>query len=307
MSNKWKIFWPASFVFVVLFQACGMHSWEEMIISKADEKRMGREYDSLIQIGHKDVMAAGEHIFIPDPNNRAQVDLYKFYQDRAKEVVNVIKRSDLDALLPSSNECDKKKCTKDNFFKFQLIKSKSVNAFAVPGGYVYFYTPILKEFKSESELVTVLAHEVGHIVMHHSRERMVKQVGASMIIDALLGDGIGALLATLGTNIWLMQHSQENEFEADSLGFYYANEIKISPLGLGHFFARGLKSYNHETGACDEKKEGSVLDVFSTHPPSCERVNRNRELVRNSGNNWPLDKNTENGKNFVQLVNAAGL
>jgi len=309
MSNKWKLFWAASLAFVVLFQACGMHSWEETIISKADEKKMGREYDSLIRIGHKDVMAAGESIFIPNPNDQAQMNFYNFYQERAKEIVNAIRPKDLEALLPTGNECNKKKCTKDNFFEFNLINSKQVNAFAVPGGYVYFYTPILKEFKSESELSCVLAHEVGHIVMHHSRERMVKQVGVSIIIDALLGDGIGGLLASLGTSIWLMGHSQENEFEADSLGFYYTDKIGISSRGLSHFFARGLKSYDHDTGKCDEKKEGSILDVFSTHPPSCERVNRNRNLVLSSGQtekSHPLNKHHINGKYYSDLVEAAG-
>lgn len=305
MSNKWKAFWVASLMFVVLFQACGMHSWEETVISKADEKRMGREYDSLIRIGHKDVVAAGESIFVP--STPAQHDLYNFYLARAKEVVNVIDKKDLEALLPTGNECDKKKCTKDNFFVFQLINSKQVNAFAVPGGYVYFYTPILKHFQSESELASVLAHEVGHIVLHHSRERMVKAAGASMIIDALLGDGIGALLATLGTNVWLMQHSQENEFEADSMAFYYTDKLKISSQGLSDFFVRGLKK--DEAGNCIDESS-SILDIFSTHPPSCERVNKNNKLIADKGQTQethPLNKNFENGKNYRQLVEAAGI
>ncbi|MCL2259826.1 MAG: M48 family metallopeptidase [Fibromonadales bacterium] len=306
MSNKWKAFWAISLVFVVLFQACGMHSWEETIISKADEKKMGREYDSLIKIGHKDVMEPGESIFTPDPNNQAQMDFYKFYQERAKEILNVIDPKDLKALLPTGYECDNKRCTKDNFFEFKLIKSKQVNAFAVPGGYVYFYTPILKEFKSESELSCVLAHEVGHIVMHHSRERMVKAAGASIIIDALLGDGIGALLASLGTSVWLMGHSQDNEFEADSLASYYTNKIGISSEGLSDFFARGLKT--NAEGICIDSSS-SILQVFSTHPPSCKRVNKNKYFIEKYGQTLakhPRDKHEINGKYYNDLVRAAG-
>jgi len=98
MSNKWKIFWAFSFVFVILFQACGMHSWEELLISTADEKKMGREFDSLIKIGDKAVMQSGETVFAPQ--TAEQTALYNYYQDRAREIVNAIDQKDLNALLP---------------------------------------------------------------------------------------------------------------------------------------------------------------------------------------------------------------
>ncbi len=304
MSNKWKVFWVASFAFVVFFQACGMHSWQEMLVSTSDEKQMGREFDSLVKIGDKSVMGAGESIF--EPNTAAKKVLWDYYQARAKEVVNAIDKNDLDALLPSGKECNKQACTKDNFFEFKIINSKTRNAFAVPGGYVYFYTAILKDFKSESELVSVLGHEVGHVVKHHSRDRIVKQIGASAIIDLLLGPGIGGTLAELGAGFWLTKNGQDDESESDVLGFYYTNKIGISSQGLSDFFGRGLRSYNAATGECNEGKESSLLDVFSTHPPSCERVNRNTERIKNSGQNFPKDKNCANGC-FTDLVKAAGI
>jgi len=309
MSNKWKIFWAASLAFVVLFQACGMNSWQEMLVSTADEKQMGREFDSLVRIGDPSVIEPGkESIFAPQ--TPAEQALYDYYQARAKEVVNVIDKKDLDGLIPSSsNLCtqSKQKCTKDNFFEFKIIKSTTKNAFAVPGGYVYFYTAILKDFKSESELVSVLGHEVGHVVKHHSRDRIVKQVGASAIIDLLLGPGMGGTLATLGASFWLMNNGQDDESESDKMGFEYTNKIGISSEGLGDFFSRGLKSYDAATGQCDEGKEGSVLDVFSTHPPSCERVNNNTKRIKEIGQNLPKDKNYVDSKSFTQLVAAAGI
>jgi len=307
MSNKWKIFWIASFALVVFFQACGMHSWQEMLVSTADEKQMGREFDSLIRRGDPSVMSAGEVIF--SPQNAAEKALYDYYQERAKEVRNVIDPKDWDGLLPSGNECGrpKQKCTKENFFEFNIITSKTKNAFAVPGGYVYFYTAILKDFKSESELVSVLGHEVGHVVKHHSRDRIVKQVGASAIIELLLGPGIGGTLATLGASFWLTSNGQDDESESDVLGFYYTDKIGISSEGLGDFFSRGLKSYDPVTGQCDEGKESSILDVFSTHPPSCERVNNNRKRIIDKKQNFPKNKNFVDGKSFTELVTAAGI
>jgi len=272
----------------------------------ADEKQMGREFDSLVRIGDPSVISSGESIFVPQTPE--EQTLYDYYQARAKEVVNAIDKNDLEALIPNGNECNNQKCTKDNFFEFKIIRSNTKNAFDVPGGYVYFYTAILKDFKSESELVSVLGHEIGHVVKHHSRDRIVKAVGASTIIDLLLGDGMGGLLASLGASFWLTSNGQDNESEADELSFNYTNKIGISSEGLGDFFSRGLKSYNAATGECNESsKEFSVLDVFITHPPSCGRVNNNTKRIKESGQNFPKDKNYVDGKSFTQLVTAAGI
>ena len=313
MSNKWKFFWVASFAMVVFFQACGMHSWEEMLVSTTDEKRMGREFDSLVRIGDGSVVSSGEKLF--SPSSDEEKELYDFYLARGKEIVKSIESKDFDAVLTSeklcrnntNNKSEKVACTKNNFFEFNIINSKQLNAFAVPGGYVYFYTAILKNFQSESELMGVLGHEVGHVVLHHSRDAIVKQVGASVLIDALLGNGVGAVLAQLGTSFWLLGNSRENESQADVKGFEYTNKIGISSRGLGAFFCRGLKSCdaNAEELGCNSKEEGSFLDVFSTHPPSCERVNNNTKRMKDANQNFPQNKsNSPSGKTFTELVKA---
>jgi hypothetical protein len=320
MSNKWKFFWIASFAFVIFFQACGMHSWEEVLVSTTDEKKMGREFDSLVRDKNKDVMSAGEELF--NPTTPEEIELYNFYLAKGKEIVNVIDKKDMEALLTNeklcrnntnwtSNRNERSACTKDNFFEFKIIKSKQLNAFAVPGGYVYFYTEILKEnntnkngFRSESELMSVLGHEVGHVVLHHSRESIVKQAAAAGVINVLLGDGIGAVLASLGANFWLLSNSQENEAEADVMGFEYTNKIGISSEGLSDFFSRGLKI--NPDGSCDEKANSSILDAFSTHPPSCSRVNNNKKRMEAVNQNFPKDRQPA-GKMFTDLVKAAGI
>jgi predicted Zn-dependent protease len=314
MCFKWKIFWVASFALVVFFQACGLHSWEELLVSTADEKRMGREFDSLVRIGDKSVVRANESLF--KPQTEAEKELFNYYQERAREVVAKISSKNFDALLTSEKLCrnnpdnvnEKVACNKNNFFEFNIIKSKTKNAFAVPGGYVYFYTAILKDFKSESELVSVFSHEVGHVVLHHSRDGMVKSAGASAVVGIFLGDGIGGLIGLLGANFWLLGNSRENESEADEMGFKYTNALGISSQGLSDFFARGLKSYDPDTKKCDEEKESSALDVFSTHPPSCERVLNNIKRMEAAKQDFPLDKNSSpSGKSFTELVKAAGI
>jgi hypothetical protein len=310
MSNKWKIFWVVSLAFVVFFQACGMHSWEEVILSKDDEKKLGREYDSLIRIGSGDILdlEEGEKLFVPETPE--EQELYDYYQARAKDLLSVVDPGDWEHLLPSGNLCGtpRQKCTKNNFFEFKLIRSKTVNAFAVPGGYVFFYTAILDYFDSESALMSVLGHEVGHVVLHHSRDRIVKYVAASVLISALGNNSVAGVLASLGASVWLAEHSQDNESESDEISFKYTHRLKISSKGLGEFFSRGY--IIDEKGYCI-KEEGGFLDavgeVLSTHPPSCERVNRNNERIRATGQDFPLDKNfsPSSGKSFKQLVEAA--
>ncbi len=297
MSNKWKLFWAASLGFVMLFQAC-VNSWEELIISLEDEKNMGKDFDGLVRSGNSEVMQPGESIFTPQTGNQEQIAFYQYYQDRAREIVNAIDQKDWDALLPSGY-------TKNNFFEFKIINSTQVNAFAVPGGYVYFYTSILKQFQSESELMGVLGHEVGHVVKHHSRQGMVKQVGASTVISIFLGDGIGGLIGTLGAQFWLLDGSRENELEADEMGFYYTNKIGISSSGLSTFFSRGFET--DAQGNCIDSKS-SLTDLLSTHPPSCERVKENNKRIEKSGQNpqtHPINKNTN--PSFTQLRDAAGI
>jgi len=316
MSNKWRFFWVASFALVVFFQACGMHSWEELLISTADEKKMGREFDSLVRIGHKDVMTANEKLF--SPSTPAQQELYDFYQARGKEMVKSIDPKDMDALMTNerlcrnnlSNKNEALACTQDNFFEFNIIESNQLNAFAVPGGYVYFYTQILKPakgFQSESELMSVMGHEIGHVVLHHSRDRMVKAAGATAVIQIFLGDGIAGLIGLLGAQFWLASNSQSDESQSDSMGFYYTNKMGISSEGLSDFFNRGL--IKKEDGTCDKAANASVGDVFSTHPPSCERVHANNTRISNFHQNFPKDLHTSpiTNKKFTDLVTAAGI
>ncbi|MDR2555129.1 MAG: M48 family metalloprotease [Fibromonadaceae bacterium] len=315
MSNKWKFFWVASLSLVIFFQACGVvHSWEEFIVSTTDEKKMGREFDSLVWIKHGDVVKSGEEIFVP--NTPEEQALYEYYQARGREMVNLIDKKDMDGILTSEKLCRNDitnknqavSCKKENFFEFKIIKSETKNAFAVPGGYVYFYTKILKPtssntnsgFKSESELMSVMGHEIGHVVLHHSRDRIVKQVGAATIINLLLGDGMGAVLANLGASFWLLSNSREDESQSDSMGFYYTSKMGISSKGLSDFFERGLKK--NSAGQCDKAENASAGDVFSTHPPSCERVLANDDkIIRYGTQNLPMDLHTS-PKPFKELV-----
>jgi predicted Zn-dependent protease len=147
-------------------------------------------------------------------------------------------------------------------FTFTIIDKDIENAFAVPGGYVYIYTGIIKKMKNEAELVGVLGHEIAHVTRHHYRDAMAKQAGLSLILQALLGNDASQLTQLIAGNfagLVSMKVSQGNETEADFYGTQYTAAVNRNPLGIATFFARFPDG-------------GGPLAWFSTHPAPKTRV-----------------------------------
>lgn len=146
-------------------------------------------------------------------------------------------------------------------FTFTIIDSDVSNAFAVPGGYVYVYTGILKDMKSESELLGVLGHEMAHVTKHHYRDALAKQVGISVLVDALGGNSgqVAQFVGGIFQSLMSMQVSQANEYEADEVGTRYLGNTGSNPMGIADFFSR---------------MKDAGLAWFSTHPASSDRVEK---------------------------------
>lgn len=173
-------------------------------------------------------------------------------------------------------------------FTFTIIDSDVSNAFAVPGGYVYLYTGILKDMKSESELVGVLGHELAHITRHHYRDALAQQVGISVLVQTLTGDAgqVTQFVGNMFGNLMAMRVSQDNEFEADKYGTRYLAGTGLNPLGIASFFSRMADA-------------GTILTWFSTHPPSSERVTKVRSQVTSEGLNSSAG---DGASNYVKTV-----
>lgn len=268
MHKKWLVFWGVATVGLSLFQGCG--SLSSLFISAQDERTLGAEFDAQVKDGS--MLESGEAVFVP--KTAADQALVRYFDSLGQRVVAAIDADDWDHLLPDG-------VPKSNFFTFQIIKSSTVNAFAVPGGFVYFYTGIFKEFKNESELMGVLSHEVGHIVLHHSREALMKQYAGSAALDVLLGEGsAGALVGQLGLSLTMLSSSRENEFEADSMGVYYSRKAGVAPTGIETFFSRGVEWKGDQ--CVDPTGTSGAWAVFSTHPPSCDRIAAVKKVVSES-------------------------
>lgn len=162
---------------------------------------------------------------------------------------------------------------KDVQYKFYVIDSPIVNAFAVPGGYIYVSRGLLELANSEAELAGVLAHEVGHITARHAAERVSQgflvNLGAA-VIGAAAGNAEVGKAAGLGSELYIKSYSRGQESQADELGVRYLSRAGYDVNAMARF----LKSLDAQT-KLDAKisgKKDTGFNYFSTHPVTAERV-----------------------------------
>lgn len=150
-------------------------------------------------------------------------------------------------------------------YKVTIIESETINAFATPGGYVYFYTGMLKFLENEAMLASIMAHEIAHAERRHATKRMTKQMGLSVLLSVVLGNNpaqLTEIAANLFTGLEFLRNSRADEAEADEYSFKYLLTTKWYP-GAGKLFFE-LVSKGGTTGAIEE--------LLSTHPPDEKRI-----------------------------------
>ena len=162
-------------------------------------------------------------------------------------------------------------------FKFYIIDSAIVNAFALPGGYIYVSRGLLALANDEAELAAVLAHEAGHITGRHSAARYSRGVLTSLganVASAVIGGGAAVSQAIgVGSNLYMSGYSRDQEREADSLGLRYMTRGGYDPDGMTEF----LHALDRNKALKSKGKDSGVASYFSTHPPTPERVSSTAE------------------------------
>lgn len=153
-------------------------------------------------------------------------------------------------------------------YGFRVLDSEVLNAFAVPGGYVYFTRGIMAHFNSEADFAGVLGHEIGHITHRHSvaqqRNQILGQLGiiAGIIISPDLARF--AEVASTGLQLLFLKYSRDAEREADELGVEYSSKIGYDAQQMANFFT-----------TLERKSTGSASaelpEFLSTHPNPGDR------------------------------------
>jgi predicted Zn-dependent protease len=166
----------------------------------------------------------------------------------------------------------------DLTFHFTVIESDQVNAFAAPGGYVYFYTGLIREMDQEAELAAVMAHEISHIVARHSIKQLQSAMGLSIVAELALGESSETTQALAGTALGLMMsgYSRSHENEADNFGTLYMARAGWDPRGMIAMFQKLQELSGH-------REMGFFEMLASSHPPTEERIAATRNQISSEG------------------------
>lgn len=177
-------------------------------------------------------------------------------------------------------------------YKFYVIDSPIVNAFALPGGYIYISRGLLALANSEAELAAVLGHEAGHITARHSAERYshgtVTSLGAG-ILGAVIGDSGVSQALNLGSNLYLSSYSRSQENQSDTLGIRYLAKTGYDPRGM-KWFLQNLQNHSALQSKVAGKPTGPAISYFSTHPATADRVAKTQQEAMAFGANGIVNR-----------------
>ena len=161
-------------------------------------------------------------------------------------------------------------------FTFTVLNTGKVNAFALPGGYVYVTRGLLALANTEAQLAGVIAHEIGHVSARHAVQRYSRSVAAGIgltVLGVLTGSPALARAAGLGAQIYLQGYSRDQELEADTLGIRYLRRAGYDSGAMADFLRRMRAQAALEAriaglppGKVDE------YSILATHPRTIDRV-----------------------------------
>ena len=158
-------------------------------------------------------------------------------------------------------------------YYFKVINAPEVNAFALPGGFVYVNLGLIKAAETESELAGVIGHEIGHVERHHGARNITRQYGFAVLVNLISGGKdhpslrreIAGQLAGFGAGLAVLSYGRAAERESDAFAVRCLVNAGVDPEGIARFFETLLKL---------QKSEPKGVEVwFSTHPPTQSRIN----------------------------------
>jgi len=169
-------------------------------------------------------------------------------------------------------------------YRARVVNAAEINAFALPGGYVYVNRGLIEAVRNEGELAGVLAHEMAHVAQRHGTSQATKAYGAQMgvgLLGSLLGGrdhrlGVGEqVIGSLGLNALFMKFSRNAESEADRVGAQMMSRAGYDPMAMANFFDL--------LAAQQRGNPSGVSQFFSDHPSPQNRSASIRALAARLG------------------------
>ena len=195
---------------------------------------------------------------------------------------------------------------RDVEFRLTPLNSREINAFALPGGFVFVTRGLLELVEAPEELAGVLGHEVAHIAHKHGMNALIRQVGlvtlARLLLRSAEGDNQEMLetLAGLSINLLKSGWSREAEYEADASGARIAAAADYDPAGLIGFLTKMQELQG-------DRQRDLVSTWFATHPPTEERIAKLRPIVKEYHGERFFLPSGELPRRWVQMVPLSNL
>ena len=164
-------------------------------------------------------------------------------------------------------------------YHFNVVDTDDVNAFALPGGFLYVNRGLIEAADTEAELAGVIGHEIGHVVGHHGARQISKQYGLAVLVELVAGGDensslardIASQFASFGAGLTLLKYGRLAEQESDAYAVQFTYKAGIHPEGVAKFFEKLLALH------ANQPKGMEVW--FTTHPPTQERINFVRKEI----------------------------
>lgn len=183
-------------------------------------------------------------------------------------------------------------------YEFKVLDSPVINAFAVPGGYVYFTRGILAYLNNEAEVVGVMGHEVGHIAARHSAKQISQQQIATigLGVGSILSDDVAkyAGLAQAGLGLLFLRFGRDAERQSDQLGVDYSTKLGYDATEMANFFGTLDKMSGGESGG--------MPGWFSTHPAPDERVQNVTRMAQEQQAKNPAANYEVNREKYLRKI-----
>jgi Zn-dependent protease with chaperone function len=165
-------------------------------------------------------------------------------------------------------------------YTYRILDDKEINAFCLPGGFIFINKGLIDYAQSDDEIAGVLAHETTHAAHHHivalmaeQQKQMIGLMGAA-ILGAAVGKGASGAVAVLATGQWLTlakncAYGQKAELDADHTGVVYLSYTKYNPVGMLTFMERLARDEERKPGFSSHPE---VTNLYVDHPPSDVRA-----------------------------------
>jgi predicted Zn-dependent protease len=165
-------------------------------------------------------------------------------------------------------------------WRFRVVDAEVLNAFALPGGFVYVNRGLIEHATSSSELAGVLGHEVGHVLLRHSAQRIEKQqktsVGVSVVcgLTNICSSDAARVAINVGGAALFARYSRRDELEADSAAVAIVTRAGYDPQGIATMFEKLLETR--------DRRPDIVAGWFASHPMEEDRIAAVVRIIRSS-------------------------